>query len=626
LYPKQTFCKSSFKDKPTCCFATVRFLSHSSQVDNTMESTRRIHVCLTCLGEGDVKSKKKLSKKRRWEEKKKGEINSIIPPSSQPHHPTVDKCPTCGGTGVVVTATADSKSSLGLRIPQDFHVAIMGGGIGGLALALACSHRNIPHTIYERDGSFHERAQGYGLTMQQGSKALQALGITTTINRRRKEEGELPPMESLFLPRTIGLHSKRHVVHTSEGQVVGEWGIKVWGPRKGQNEDDIAKRQNAHISRQELRRLLYDAWVASGGGESPKSDSNLNASSLERHMERSIKWGYKFIQYHEDDNNDDDNISLEFQVRQGGDKDDTCKTKTVVEKASVVVGADGIRSSVRQQKMGEQSTPLRYLDCIVILGIAASPSCSTLTSDNETVFQTADGTTRLYVMPFSEKGKETAHAARLWKQENEMKEKSVDTHVDFTMEDENCGETMWQLSFPLSEEDAIRLSKSGPQSLKQEAIRRCGTWHVPIPDLIQQTPEALISGYPVYDRPLLTKTLLREGKSKSIQSRRVTLLGDSAHPMSPFKGQGANVALLDALSLARALLRAIIHDPSDPSYDISSRLENELQVYESSMLQRCEVKVKASAEAAKFLHSEIAILEGNCTRGGAAKAANTSSE
>ena len=78
--------------------------------------------------------------------------------------------------------------------------------------------------------------------------------------------------------------------------------------------------------------------------------------------------------------------------------------------------------------------------------------------------------------------------------------------------------------------------------------------------------------------------------------------------------------------MARALLRAIIHDPSDPSYDISSRLENELQVYESSMLQRCEVKVKASAEAAKFLHSEIAILEGNCTRGGAAKAANTSSE
>jgi len=58
----------------------------------------------------------------------------------------------------------------------------------------------------------------------------------------------------------------------------------------------------------------------------------------------------------------------------------------------------------------------------------------------------------------------------------------------------------------------------------------------------------------------------------------------------------------------------------NPSHNLSRCLENELQEYERSMLQRCEVKVKASAEAANFLHTDIAILEGNCTRGGAAKA------
>jgi len=517
---------------------TLRYLSQSSSfTSNNMGPTRRIHACLTCLGEGTVKNKKKLSKKRQWEEKKTLETtkSAYIPPT------LLDKCPTCGGSGVVVVG-AESSSSFGMRVPPDFHVAIIGSGIGGLALALACSHRNIPHTIYERDCSFHERAQGYGLTMQQGNKALQALGITATTNRRTVERGGGEDMESpLQLPLTVGLHSKRHLVHTPEGQVVGEWGYLKWGPRKGQKEE-TSKRQNAHVSRQELRRLLYDAWVALGGTCSTENNThtNLNHVSYEN-PKRAIQWGYKFIQYQEDDT-DHDHVSLVFQKRDGN-KDTAGYTKTVVEKASVIVGADGIRSSIRQQKMGDGSTPLRYLGCIVILGIAASPSCSTLTSDNETVFQTADGTTRLYVMPFSEKGKETAQAVRLWKEENDMNRKSVPTMstmthvVDWTIGEEKSGETMWQLSFPLSEEDAIRLSRSGPRSLKHEALRRCGTWHVPIPTLIHQTPEALISGYPVYDRSLLTETYLRGGKSNSIQSRRVTLVGDAAHPMSPFKGK-----------------------------------------------------------------------------------------
>jgi salicylate hydroxylase len=47
-------------------------------------------------------------------------------------------------------------------------VAILGGGIGGLALALALSRRQIACTVFEKDEDFSTRRQGYGFTLQQG--------------------------------------------------------------------------------------------------------------------------------------------------------------------------------------------------------------------------------------------------------------------------------------------------------------------------------------------------------------------------------------------------------------------------------------------------------------------------
>ena len=92
------------------------------------------------------------------------------------------------------------------------------------------------------------------------------------------------------------------------------------------------------------------------------------------------------------------------------------------------------------------------------------------------------------------------------------------------------GLSMWQLSFPMDESDAKILSSLGPAALKEEALKRCSSWHDPIPDLLTQTPQDLITGYPCYDRELVDKDFLRQGCNDTDSTARfVTLLGDAAH-------------------------------------------------------------------------------------------------
>ena len=156
----------------------------------------------------------------------------------------------------------------------------------------------------------------------------------------------------------------------------------------------------------------------------------------------------------------------------------------------------------------------------------------------------------------------------------------------------------------MPEEEAKVLSAKGPQALKNEALSRC-EWHDPIPQILSATLETHVSGYPVYDRTLLTPELLQK-------EERITLIGDAAHPMSPFKGQGANQALLDALALARGISQGC--RPMSQWRKIGIR-EGVLNGFESEMLERSAIKVKDSADAAKFLHSETVLHEGDEPRG-----------
>jgi 2-polyprenyl-6-methoxyphenol hydroxylase-like FAD-dependent oxidoreductase len=159
---------------------------------------------------------------------------------------------------------------------------------------------------------------------------------------------------------------------------------------------------------------------------------------------------------------------------------------------------------------------------------------------------------------------------------------------------------MWQLSFPMSEEEAKTLSLKGALALKEEACLRAN-WHMPIPEILSETPLEKISGYPVYDRELLKPELLKKAGA-------VTLIGDAAHPMSPFKGQGANQALLDALALARNI--SYLCSPLSRWKEIGLR-DALLTTFEEEMLERSASKVRDSADAVEFLHSKDVLHQEN---------------
>ncbi len=84
---------------------------------------------------------------------------------------------------------------------------------------------------------------------------------------------------------------------------------------------------------------------------------------------------------------------------------------------------------------------------------------------------------------------------------------------------------------------------NSPGEMKRDLLALFGTCHAPAPALIEATDEAAILRNDIYDRPPLA----------TWSQRRVTLLGDAAHPMTPNMGQGACQAIEDAAILARCL-------------------------------------------------------------------------
>lgn len=112
-----------------------------------------------------------------------------------------------------------------------------------------------------------------------------------------------------------------------------------------------------------------------------------------------------------------------------------------------------------------------------------------------------------------------------------------------------------------------------PLEVKKALAQEYSDWAEPLVKLTQAANEKDVTPRSLYILPIGHRWKHRAG---------VTLIGDAAHLMTPHAGEGVNVAMKDALNLAKA----IIHSTKDEKP--ARKLDQEVQLFEEEMFQRAK--------------------------------------
>ena len=157
-----------------------------------------------------------------------------------------------------------------------------------------------------------------------------------------------------------------------------------------------------------------------------------------------------------------------------------------------------------------------------------------------------------------------------------------------------------------------RAGAKDPRVLLNEALRLCGDWHHPIPGMIRATALTDVSGYPIFDRDPLPPRAANAAHTNAANVTTATtangqsmcplmiLAGDASHPMSPLKGQGANQALLDAISIADHVHHQLRSTTVEGS--VSHRIGRAFVAAEKEVCARTCGKVLGSRRSCDTLH------------------------
>lgn len=167
------------------------------------------------------------------------------------------------------------------------------------------------------------------------------------------------------------------------------------------------------------------------------------------------------------------------------------------ERADLLIGADGLRSTIRAQLLGEK--PPRYAGYAQLQALAPGGEALLPAGLERIIF----GCGKRVVLHHAGGGK-LFWAGALYGPEG---------------------------------------SFSTPGGKKERLLEAFRGWEHPIEAAIEATPEETIVGFDIFDRPPVERW----------GSGRVTLVGDAAHPMTTNLSQGGCQALEDAVVLARCL-------------------------------------------------------------------------
>ncbi|NTJ62718.1 FAD-dependent monooxygenase [Agrobacterium rhizogenes] len=172
---------------------------------------------------------------------------------------------------------------------QDFHVVIIGAGLGGLCLAQGLQRAGIRFDVYERDPTADSRLQGYRIRVDaNGQKALASCLPTALLDLFRATASASPRSACFLTPQLLPITGRTPV---------------SWDAGEDEDGGDLS------VNRLTLREILL--------------------SGIEDH----VHFGHAFTRYR---CMDDGHVEVHFE----GATSVSC---------NLLVGADGVNSQVRQQ-------------------------------------------------------------------------------------------------------------------------------------------------------------------------------------------------------------------------------------------------------------------------------------